>query len=214
MRKWLSIRFSYHTQLAMDRYELTFTIFSPGKSTAFMEFSPTGRFLAVGDQDSSHFYILDRLAGFHSKISATTPAKPTALVWETSTTFYVGLIDGRFIYYRMDLGGSKLVNVTVNNFFHGSFPMTAIALDAESKTLALSVGPDVFVLRRIRAASAFYSLMNRSGKLTLLQVNSTSLQTSQTASISKKTPGAQLLRFQDPSVSLLTRLLSPFAARI
>ncbi|KAF9642055.1 hypothetical protein BDM02DRAFT_3133357 [Thelephora ganbajun] len=148
----------------MDCYELTFTISSPGKSIVFMEFSPNGRFLAVGDRHSSSLYILDRFAGFHPTISATTPAKPTALVWETSKTFYVGLSDGRFIYYQIDLRGSKLVKGAVNSFFHGSFPMTAIALDAESKTLVLSVGPDVFAFRRIRATSEFRFVANISSR--------------------------------------------------
>ena len=142
----------------MDCYELSFTVSSPGKSIVFMEFSPNGRFLAVGDQVSSSLYILDRLAGFHQKISATTSAKPTALVWETSTTFYVGLGDGRFIHYKIDIGGNRLVKGAANGLFYGGFPVTAIALDVESKTLVLSVGPDVFAFRRVCATSEFYLL--------------------------------------------------------
>ena len=136
-----------------------------------MEFSPNGRFLAVGDQESS-LYILDRLSGFFSPILAATPATPTALVWETSETFYVGLNDGRFIHYRIDWESNKLVRGTVNSFFRGPYPVTAIALDAESKTLVLSVGPDVFASRRIHSTSTFYSLANQSRKLTLLEVHS------------------------------------------
>ena len=213
MHEWLSIHFLHHLQPTMDDYELSFTISSPGKSTAFMEFSPNGRVLAVGDQDSSRLYILDRLTGFRSTISGGTLAKPTALVWETSKTFYVGLSDGVFIHCRVDLSGRRLVGVSANSF-PGPFPVTAIALDAESKTMVLSVGPDVFALRRIRTASTYYSLKNQGSKLTLHEVNSMSLALSRTVSILKGTPGAQL-RFQDPSVSLLTTcLLSPFAARI
>lgn len=126
----------------MDRYELNFTVPSPRNSTTFVEFSPNGRFLAVGDRDSSSLYILDRLTGFHPTISTATSAKPTALVWETSKALYVGLSDGRFVHYQ--IGGDKLVKGVTNSLFHGGFPITAISLDMESRTLVLSVGPDVF----------------------------------------------------------------------
>ena len=158
----------------MDRYELTFSVSSPTESPTFMEFSPNGRFLAVGDQDSSSLYILDKISGFYSRIFAATPATPTALILETLKTFFVGLSDGRFIHYRVDLGSNKLVKGAVNGFFRGSFPVTTITLDAESKTLVLSVGPDVFASRRIHATSTFYSSKNQSRKLTLLEVNSVS----------------------------------------
>jgi WD40 repeat protein len=144
-----------HHQPTMVCYELNFTISSPGKSITLIEFSPNGRFLAVGDRGLSSLYILDRLTGFHPTISATTPAEPTALVWETPKTFYVGLGDGRIIHYRIDLAGKKLVKGAVNGLFYGASPTTAIALDAESKTLVLSVGSDVFVLRRIRTTGRF-----------------------------------------------------------
>ena len=143
----------------MNYYGLNSTVSSPGNSTVFMEFSPNGRFLAVGDRGNC-LYVLDKIAGFHRTISVATPVKPTALVWETATTFYAALGDGRFIHYRIDIGGNKLVKGVVNSFFHGVFPATAIALDVESKTLALSVGPDVFVFRRIRATSKPHSLAN------------------------------------------------------
>ena len=187
-------------QLTMDCYELNFAVPSPGNSTVFVEFSPNGRFLAVGDWDSSSLYILNRLAGFHPTISAATPAKPTALVWETSKTLYVGLNDGRFIHYRIDLGNTKLVKGTTNSFFYGGFPTTAIALDMESRTLVMSVGPDVFAFRRVRATSEFHSLTNHGGKLTWVEVNSASSEISRAASISKETLAIRLPHFQDPSV--------------
>ena len=137
----------------MVPYELTFAVPSPGGSTAFIEFSPSGRSLAVGDQEFSSLYILDRHAGFHPTLSVTTPSKPTALVWETPQAFYVGLDDGRFVYYRIDPKGKKLVEGVANNTFRGAFPITAMALDIESKTLVLSVGPEVFAFRRIRTTS-------------------------------------------------------------
>lgn len=216
MREWLNIPFSpLFSQTTMDCYELNSTVPSPGKSTAFIEFSPNGRFLAAGDWELSSLHILDRLAGFHATVSAITPAKPTALVWETSKTFYVGLGDGRFVHYQIDLRGNKLVKGPVNCFFQGVFPATAIALDAESKTLVLSVGPDVFAFRRIRATSTFYSLMDRSSKLMLFEVNSALSPISQAASISKVTPEAQHLRSRDQFVlSPTIRSSSHFVARI
>lgn len=155
MHKWLIIPLC-SPQSTMDCYELNFTVSSPGDSTTFIEFSTNGRFLAVGDWNSSSLYFLDKLAGFHPTISVATPAKPTALVWESSKVFYVGLGDGCFIHYRIDLGGNKLVKGAVNSLFHGVFPVTAIALDAESNTLVLSVGPDIFAFRRVRSTSMFY----------------------------------------------------------
>jgi len=113
MREWLTSPFLLSTlcsQFAMNYYELNSTVPSPGNTTVFMEFSPNGRFLAVGDQDRCSLYILDKLAGCHPTISVVTITAPTALVWETQTAFYVGSSDGRFIHYRIDLGGNKLVN--------------------------------------------------------------------------------------------------------
>ena len=213
MHEWLSILPSPHSQLTMNRYELTFSVSSPAESPIFVEFSPDGRFLAIGDQDSS-LHILDELSGFHSPISTATPATPTALVWETSETFYVGLSDGRFIHYRIDLENNKLVRGAVNGLFHGSFPVTAAALDVESKTLVLSVGPDVFAFQRIHATSTFHSLMNQSRELTLLKVNSTLWPISRVASLLKEILGARLLHSQDLlALPATTCLSSPFVVR-
>lgn len=204
------------SQPTMASYKLNFTVASPARSTTFVEFSPNGRFLAVGDRDSSSLFILDRLAGFHPTISSTMPSSPTALVWEAAKAFYIGLGNGHFIYYQIDLGGRKLVKGAVNCIFHGVFPVTAIALDVESKTLVLSIGPEVFALRRIRTTSTFHSLMNwGSSGLTWLEVNSASSPTSQAASILKVTPEAQPPRSQDQSVLPLTTHSSlHFVARI
>lgn len=183
----------------MDCYKLNFTISSPGNSTEFVEFSSNSRYLAVGDRNS--LYILDRLTGFHPTISTIAPAKPTALVWESPKTFYVGLSDGRFIHYQIDLRGKRLVKGYTNNRFRGGIPITAIALDMESETLVLSLGPEVFAFRRVRATSKFYSTMNQNSKLTWVEANSTSPEISQTVSNSKKLPENESLRFRDPFVS-------------
>ena len=122
-----------------------------------MEFSPTGRFLAVGDKNFS-LHILDKLTGFHPVVSSTTLCEPSALVWETSKTLYLGLNNGVFIHYRIDLEEKKLVEGFVNSIFHGAFPVTAIALDADSKTLVLSVGPGVFALRRTHGTGMSLSM--------------------------------------------------------
>jgi len=200
----------------MTCYKLNFTVSAPGRSTTFVEFSPNGRFLAVGDRDSSTLYILDRLTGFHPTISTITSAKPTALVWETSKAFYVGLSDGHFISYQIDLRGKKLVKGVVNGVFHKASPITAIALDVESKTLVLSVGQEVLAFRRIRATSTFYLPINRNGsKLMWLEVNSALSPISQAASIFKATAESQLPHSQDPSVLLpTTHSSSHFVVRI
>lgn len=156
-----------HFQPPMANYTLDFTTSSPGKSITLMEFSPDGRFLAVGDRDPSFLFILDRLTGFNPTVSAATPTEPTALVWESSKAFYAGTNDGRFIHYRVDLGEERLVRGVVNSLFRGKFPITAIALDAESKMLVFAVGPDIFASRRIRATSRFHSPLVPYNKLTL-----------------------------------------------
>ena len=216
MHEWLSSPFfALYPQMAVNHYDLNFNVPSPGNSTVFVEFSKNGRFLAVGDRDLRSLYILDRLAGFHLTISAVVPTEPTTLVWETSTTFYVGLSDGRFVHYRIDLGGNKLIKGTVNSFFYGRFPTTAMALDAESKTLVLSVGPDVFAFRRTRTTSKFHSSMNPASGFTCLEADSASSPISQAGSISKEIPGAQHHRFQDLFVLLpTTPSSSHFVGRI
>jgi hypothetical protein len=154
----------FHFQLAMNDYELDFTIPSPGISTTFVEFSPDGRFLAVGDQRLSSLYILDKFAAFHPTIAVTTLAAPTAIVWETTETFYVGLRDGHFFHYRVYPKEKQLVQGVPNGFLRDEgFPITAMALDAESRTLVVSVGPGVFAFRRVRATSKFY-LLKHGGK--------------------------------------------------
>ena len=200
--------------MAVNHYDLNFSVPSLGNSTVFVEFSQNGRFLVVGDRDLCSLYILDRLAGFHPTISTVVPAEPTTLVWETSTTFYVGLSDGRFVHYRIDLGGNELIKGTVNSFFYGRFPTTVMALDAESKTLVLSVGPDVFAFRRACTTSKFHSSTNPAGGLTCLEAYSASSLISQAGSISKETLGAQLHRFHDLFVLLpTTRSSSHFVGR-
>lgn len=140
----------------MIRYNLNFTVSSPGDFTTFMEFSPNGRFIAIGDQDLPSLHILDKLAGFYPNVSSIMPTEPTALVWETSKAFYVGFRDGTFVYYQIDLKDNKLVEGATNSFFRGAFPVTAIALDAEAKTLVLSIGPEVFAFRRPHTTSTSY----------------------------------------------------------
>ncbi|KAF9790741.1 hypothetical protein BJ322DRAFT_1104389 [Thelephora terrestris] len=140
----------------MDNYELNFTIPSPGISTAFLEFSPSGRFLAVGDKGLSSLYILDKLAGFHPKLCATLSAAPTALVWETNETFYVGSSDGYFVHFRVYPKENQLVEGFGNGCLRKEgFPITAMALDVESRTLVISVGPSVFAFRRRGSTSEF-----------------------------------------------------------
>lgn len=131
----------------MTFYHLTSSIRSPGRSTTFLEFSPDSRFLAIGDRDLSSLFILDGRTGYY--LSAATLAKPTALVWDTTETFYVGLSNGCFVHYQIDLETHKFVKGAMNKTLCGVFPVTAIALNEVSTVLALSVGPDVFIFHRI-----------------------------------------------------------------
>jgi len=185
----------------MALYKLNYSISSPGDSTTFVEFSPDGQYLAVGDRNLSSLFILDKLAGFYPIVAAVTPAEPTSLVWETSQAFYVGLKDGCFVYYQINLEGRKLVEGAINTHFYGMFPITAIALAAGSKILVLSVGPDVFLFQRIRATGMFCLIRNYTSRLTLPKMNLALLPTFQAASISNVTLGVQLTRSQDRSAS-------------
>jgi hypothetical protein len=141
----------------MANYELNSTVPSPGDHISFIEFSPNGRFLGVGNFDDSSVCVLDRRSGFHRILSAVTPAEPTALVWETSEVFYVGMRNGTFARYQIkaDGGGKTLERGFLNNLFHGTLPVTAMGLDEDSRTLVLSVGPGIFALRRVNATSTF-----------------------------------------------------------
>jgi hypothetical protein len=189
----------------MNRYKLNFTIPSPAVLTTFVEFSPDGRFLAVGDQDRPWLSILDESAGFHQTISAMFPLGPTALVWESSETFYVGYRDGCFIHCRIKLKDNVLVEGAMNSSLRKEgFPITAMALDAESRTLVVSVGPDVFAFRRVRATSKFQISMNHGGILIRLEVDSTSLGVSQPASISRENREPRPRHFRDLFTSLPT----------
>lgn len=193
----------------MNSYKLNFNIPSPGDSLSFIEFSPDGRLLAVGDRDRSVLFILDKLAGFHPTISFITLAIPTALVWETTETFYVGLSDGNFVHYRINLKDNTLVEGVVDSsLYYEGFPITAMALDVGSKTLIMSVGPGVFAFRRICATSKSRSLVDRCGKLTRFEANSISLHVSRPAFISRVTQGPPHHHFQGPFVSHLTMSLS------
>jgi hypothetical protein len=204
------------TGLTMNRYKLNFTIASPVPVTTFVEFSPDGRFLAVGGQHRPWLSILDKSAGFHPTISGMFPLEPTALVWESSETFYVGCQDGCFVHCRINLKDNVLVEGTMNSSLRKEgFPITAMALDAESRTLVVSVGPGVFAFRRVRATSKFQILMNHGGKLIRLEVDSTSLGVSQPASISRENREPRPHHFRGLFTSLPTvNLLSHSAGNI
>lgn len=148
----------------MASYKLNEVLPSPGIHPTFIEFSPNGQFLAIGNRDLTSFYILDRLVGFYPTLSVITPEKPTALIWESSAEFYVGMADGHFTHYRIGPGGKKLMEGVTTYTFCGVFPVlpvTAMALDADSKTLVASVGPEVFASQRIGATSMFHLLLNQ-----------------------------------------------------
>ena len=142
----------------MVPYKVDWEIRSPRRYTTFIEFSPDARFLAIGYRGFPSLCLLDSTDEYNPRLSISTLENPTALVWETPCAFYVGLTDGRFTYYRVDPEGDKLITGPTNHFFHGvfpKFPITAMGLDVDSKTLVLSVGPEVFAFRRIRATSKF-----------------------------------------------------------
>lgn len=120
-----------------------------------MEFSPNGRFLIVGDGTRDRLYVLDRVTGFRPVIETGTISSPTSLTFESSTSFFVGLSDGRFVEYKVDLRSKYLVKGWTNDALHGGFPVTAMTLDATVRVLALAVGPGVFVFNRVARTGAW-----------------------------------------------------------
>ena len=138
----------------MDDYELCYTINVPATSILFMEFSTTGRFLAVAEGGHGDIHVLEESKGFYPTFSTNLSAMPTSLVWESSTKFYVGLSDGRFVDYGIDLTNQRLTKGTTNSSLYGGLPATAIAIDAKSTTLVLAIGPDVFAFRRTSRTGA------------------------------------------------------------
>ena len=133
----------------MNGYSLQYTILFPGTSVGFMEFSPSGRFLLVGDGRRDRLYVLDRVAGFRPMIETDTISSPTSLTFESSSSFFVGLDDGRFVEYKVDLRSKYLVKGWTNDALQGSLPVTAMSLNATARILALAVGPGVFVFNRV-----------------------------------------------------------------
>lgn len=197
----------------MNGYELNFIIPSPARSASFMEFSPDGRFLAVGDQGLSSLHILDKVTGFHPIIAGMLTGEPTALVWETSETFYAGLKNGVFIHYRIDQKANELVEGVVNvSLRDEGFPITAMALDVESKRMVISVGPGVFAFRRIRGTSEFQISVHHSCELTRLEVDFASLHVSQPASSLEEIREPQLPHFRGQFASPQTMCLSSHSA--
>lgn len=114
--------------LSMSQYKIDFVVPSPVGCTTLLDFSANGRLLAVGGQDPTSLTILEELSGFHSIAHSITPTELMALVWEMSKTFYARFRDGRFVFYRIDFDENRLVVGATNNFFHGSFPITTMAV--------------------------------------------------------------------------------------
>ena len=135
----------------MNRYELQRSLLSPGDSESvnFMAFSPSGRFLVVGDGKPARLRVFDRQVGFRFTIEKDTASSPTSLTFESPTSFLTGFNDGRFVEYRIDSNSQRLVKGRTNNTLRGVSCITAIALDETSQILALAVGPSVFVFSRI-----------------------------------------------------------------
>jgi WD40 repeat protein len=133
----------------MNEYHLRYTLQSLEGPMNVMEFSPDGKFLIVGEGQPARLRVFDRLAGFCPAIEADTISQPTSLAFESSTTFLAGLDDGRFVEYSIDLKSKRLVKGRTNSVLRGPSLVSALALDEKSQTLALAVGPSVFVFRRV-----------------------------------------------------------------
>jgi len=205
MRKWPGIFLCPSSPPPMANYELNSTVPSPGDYVSFIEFSPNGRFLGVGDCDHYSVCVLDKRSGFHRTLSAVTPAKPTALVWETSEAFYVGLGNGTFIRYQIKICGGveTLERGLVNNLFHGTLPVTAMGLDENTKTLVLSIGPGIFALRRVNSTGMFHFWipMGTNSALTHFKTIFAPSVTYRAVSIFQTIPAALLPHFPDQSAS-------------
>ena len=114
-----------------------------------MVFSPNGRFLIAGGTEPARLRVFDRLVGFRPTMETDAVSSPTSLTFESSTSFLVGLDDGRFVRYAIGLNPKRLVQGWTNNTLRGALCVTAIALDETAQVLALAVGPSVFVFSRI-----------------------------------------------------------------
>ena len=159
----------------MEKYNLQHSLPLPGTSVGLMEFSPNGRFLIVGDRRRDRLYALDRVTGFRPTIEAGTISSPTSLTFESSSSFFVGLGDGRFVEYKVDLRSKHLIKGWTNDALHGSLPVTAMTLDATNRILVLAVGPGVFVFNRVsRTGACTLSVAYFGWGLNPLQVDSNS----------------------------------------
>lgn len=133
----------------MNGYHLQYTIQSLRGSVDAMEFSPSGRFLVVGDGNPARLRVLDRLTRFCPTMEAEAISQPTSFAFENSSTFLVGLDDGRFSKYTIDLRSKRLVIGWTNSGPRGPSPVTAMALNKTGQTLALVAGPNVLVFIRV-----------------------------------------------------------------
>lgn len=123
-----------------------------------MAFSPSGRFLIVGNREPARLRVLDGLVGFRPMMETATPGIiPTSLALESPTSFLAGFDDGRFISYSIDSNSERLVKGWTNNTLRGASRVTAMALDETSQILALVAGPSVFVFSRIPETGEVFS---------------------------------------------------------
>ena len=135
----------------MNEYRLQSTHLCPGDSISLIELSLDSRLLIIGDRRMARLKILDRLTGFRPVIKTLTPSQPTSLTFEGPTSFLVGLDDGRFARYLIDLRSKRLVHQWTNDSLRGMDSITAIALDTTARILALAVGSNVLLFSRLTA---------------------------------------------------------------
>jgi hypothetical protein len=138
------------------------------------------------------------MSGFRLVIETWTASQPASLAFESSTSFLVGLDDGRFARYRIDLGSGRATHQWTNDTPRGTSPVTAIALDTTTRVLALAVGSDILVFNRFTTTGGFFGQASTQW-LTRSQANSSSQPTSLAVWTSRGTSETLLLRPPSPS---------------
>lgn len=110
-----------------------------------LEFSPTGKYLAIGDSVGCEVRIVDCTERSSIVSCVATTETPTSFVWDPaqSEKYVVGFADGTFSSFAT---GREEVRI---DFLCGQGAITALALSDDGLVLAVAIALDsVYIFRR------------------------------------------------------------------
>lgn len=117
----------------------------PGSIGGILEFSPTGKYLAISDDVGRGVRIVDCTQRPSTSLLMDMPGIPSSFVWDPvqPDKFVVGFADGTLASFAKGRAETRV------HFLHDQGPITALALNNDSTILAVVVDMDsIFVFRR------------------------------------------------------------------